>query len=107
MGERKRIELASVMAMRPKLAILDEPDSGIDILSLPHITNGITEMSKRGTSVLLITHSEEIVRIASRVSIICAGKIVKEGAPEEMCQWFKDNCETCDHVNEPERSMVL
>ncbi len=100
-GERKRIELASVLAMQPKLAILDEPDSGIDIISLPFILNGIVEMNKQGSSVLLITHSEQVVETAHRVSVLCAGKILKTGAPVEMSQWFKDNCQKCPHVNEP------
>jgi Fe-S cluster assembly ATP-binding protein len=88
--------------MRPRLAILDEPDSGIDIISLSHITNGIVEMSKQGTSVLLITHSETAAEIANRVSVMCAGKIVNSGSPQEMCQWFKQNCQICDHINEPD-----
>jgi len=100
-GERKRIELASVLAMHPKLAILDEPDSGIDIVSLPLILNGIVEMNRQGSSVLLITHSEKMAEIAHRVSVLCAGKIVRTGAPAEMSQWFKDNCRTCVHINEP------
>ena len=101
-GERKRVELASVMAMKPKVAILDEPDSGIDVVSLPHIMNGITEMSKQGSAVLLITHSEEAVKVADEVSIMCAGKIINIGLPQEMCQWFKDNCQTCDHISAPD-----
>jgi Fe-S cluster assembly ATP-binding protein len=100
-GERKRVELASVLAMKPKVAILDEPDSGIDMISLPYIMNGITEMSKRGAGVLLITHSEEAARVAERVSIMCAGKIINAGPPEEMCQWFRNNCQTCTHIGEP------
>ena len=100
-GERKRIELASVLAMHPKLAILDEPDSGIDIVALPLILNGIVEMNKQGSSVLLITHSEQVAEIAHRVSVLCAGKIIRTGAPLETSQWFKDNCRTCLHINEP------
>jgi len=100
-GERKRIELASVLAMQPKLAILDEPDSGIDIVSLPFILNGIIEMNKQGSSVLLITHNEKVVEIAHRVSVLCAGRILMTGAPAEMSQWFKDNCRTCLHINVP------
>jgi Fe-S cluster assembly ATP-binding protein len=100
-GERKRVELASVLAMKPKVAILDEPDSGIDIVSLPHIMNGIIEMSKQGSAVLLITHSEAAVEIANRVSVMCAGKIINTGASEKMCQWFKDNCQVCGHIGEP------
>jgi Fe-S cluster assembly ATP-binding protein len=101
-GERKRIELASVLAMQPKLAILDEPDSGIDIVALPLILNGIIEMNRQGSSVLLITHSERVTEIAHQVSILCAGKIIKTGTPLETSQWFKDNCRTCLHINEPE-----
>jgi len=97
-GERKRVELASVLAMKPKLAILDEVDSGIDVVSLPHIVNGIGKMKSLGSSVLLITHSEDAVEIADKVSVMCAGKIYKTGPPKEMCQWFKQNCQVCGHI---------
>jgi Fe-S cluster assembly ATP-binding protein len=100
-GERKRIEMASVLAMRPKLAILDEPDSGIDIVALPLLLNGIMEMNRQGSSVLLITHSEKVTEIAHRVSVLCAGKIIRTGTPLESSQWFKNNCLTCPHINEP------
>jgi Fe-S cluster assembly ATP-binding protein len=100
-GERKRIEMASVLAMRPKLAILDEPDSGIDIVALPLILNGIMEMNRQGSSVLLITHSEKVTEVAHRVSILCAGKIIRTGSPLETSRWFKNNCLTCPHINEP------
>ena len=101
-GERKRVELASVLAMKPKVAILDEPDSGIDVVSLPHIMNGITEMSRQGSAVLLITHSEGAVSIADEVSIMCAGQIINTGEAEEIHQWFKNNCQTCEHIGEPD-----
>lgn len=100
-GERKRIEMASVLAMRPKLAILDEPDSGIDIVALPLLLNGIIEMNKQGSSVLLITHSERVTEISHRVSILCAGTIIRTGPPAESSQWFKNNCLSCPHINEP------
>ena len=51
-GERKRIELAAVYAMQPRLAILDEPDSGIDVLSLDDIARLIRRMAEEGTTVL-------------------------------------------------------
>jgi Fe-S cluster assembly ATP-binding protein len=100
-GERKRIEMASVLAMRPRLAILDEPDSGIDIVALPLILNSIMEMNRQGSSVLLITHSEKVTGIAHRVSILCAGTIIRTGTPLETNQWFKNNCLTCPHINKP------
>lgn len=101
-GERRRVELASVLAMKPKLAILDEVDSGIDVISLPHIINGIAKMKSVGSSVLLVTHNEDAIAIADRASVLCAGKIFKTGSPKEMCQWFRQNCQVCEHINVPE-----
>lgn len=101
-GERKRIELASIIAMQPKLAILDEPDSGIDIVSLPILLNGILELKNQGSSILMITHSEEMVEIADIVSVLCAGSILRTGPPAEMSEWFKENCQSCGHINEPD-----
>jgi Fe-S cluster assembly ATP-binding protein len=96
-GERKRIELASVLGLNPRLAVLDEPDSGIDMLSTQDIVNVINAFRKDGTSVLLITHREEIVVIADRASQICNGRIVCSGHPEEVAEYYKSRkCLVCD-----------
>ncbi len=94
-GERKRIELASVFAMKPELAILDEPDSGIDILALENIVDMIKELKERGTTVLLITHRQEVSGIADSTSLICSGFIVKEGRPDQVGEYFKEQCIPC------------
>ena len=94
-GERKRIELASVVAMRPKLAILDEPDSGIDMLSLDDILNVIKSMRKEGSTILLITHREEMASISDRASLMCDGLILKTGEPKEEMDYFKLHCKPC------------
>lgn len=95
-GERKRIELASLLALRPRLAILDEPDSGIDMLSLEDIVNVINAFKKNGASVLLITHREKIALIADRASQICFGKIVCSGTPENVVEFYKSRkCIIC------------
>jgi Fe-S cluster assembly ATP-binding protein len=94
-GERKRIELASVFAMGPKLAILDEPDSGIDILALDNIVNMIRELKRQGTTVLLITHRGEVSEIADKTSLMCSGFIVKEGKPKEVGKYFRERCVPC------------
>ena len=94
-GERKRIELASVIAMRPRLAILDEPDSGIDMLSLNDILNVIKSMRREGSTVLLITHREEMASVSDRVSLMCDGMIVKTGKPKEEMDYFKLHCKPC------------
>jgi Fe-S cluster assembly ATP-binding protein len=98
-GERKRIELASVLALRPRLAILDEPDSGIDMLSTRDIINVINAFRKNGSSVLLITHREEIAMIADRASQLCNGRIVCSGRPENVAEHYKSRHSlTCDGV---------
>lgn len=88
-GERKRIELASVLVLNPKLAILDEPDSGIDMLSTQDIVNVIDAFRNHGSSVLLITHREEIVLISDMASQICSGRIVCSGNPEKVAEYYK------------------
>ena len=96
-GERKRIELASILALQPKLAILDEPDSGIDMLSTQDIVNVISAFKESGSSVFLITHREEIVLIADRASQICNGKIVCTGHPDKVAEYYKSRkCFVCD-----------
>jgi Fe-S cluster assembly ATP-binding protein len=96
-GQRKRIELASVLALRPKLAILDEPDSGIDLLSVQEIVDVIHSFKDFQASVLLITHREEIARIADRASQLCGGKIVFSGNPSEVAEHYKTRrCTVCD-----------
>jgi Fe-S cluster assembly ATP-binding protein len=94
-GERKRIELAAIFAMRPKLVVLDEPDSGIDILALDNIINMIKALKKQGTTALLITHREEVSEIADVTSLMCSGTIVKEGRPKEVGKYFKKKCIPC------------
>lgn len=95
-GERKRIELAAIYAMNPKLVILDEPDSGIDILALDNIVDLIKELKNKGTTVLLITHREEVAEIADKTTLICSGYVVKEGTPQEVGKYFKEKCIPCE-----------
>ncbi len=94
-GERKKIELASVMAMKPKLAILDEPDSGIDMLSQSAVIAMIKEIKSNGGSVILITHDEEVVKIADRAALMCSGIAFKVGGPNEIIEYYKEHCKPC------------
>ena len=88
-GERKRIELAAVLLMRPKIAIFDEIDSGIDILSFRRITGIIEELRNSGTGILLITHSEGMIDVGDRASIMCKGTIMETGNQEKIKDLFK------------------
>jgi len=105
-GERKRIELASAFSIRPKLVILDEPDSGIDMASIGAIRNVIRNFKGNGTSVILITHNEKIAKIGDIVSLLCSGEVVKEGSSDEVTKFFKKYCKGCNHVGKLDKEVL-
>lgn len=80
-GEKKKTEMLQMRALKPKLAILDEPDSGVDIDALKAIAASINAAHKDGTAILLITHYQRILKYLKpdAVHIMLKGKIVKSG----------------------------
>jgi len=95
-GERKRIELAGVLALRPRLAILDEPGAGIDFLSQDEIAHVIRALTRQG-AVLLITHQEALAAGADRATQLCGGRIVCRGEPAAVIANYKARiCRRCD-----------
>ncbi|MFO7946600.1 MAG: ABC transporter ATP-binding protein [Armatimonadota bacterium] len=101
-GERKKVELASILAMQPKLVILDEPDSGIDVASLENIFEAIKMLRQEGVTVMLITHSLAVLEQAEHAFLICCGKLIDKGSTDRIGEYFKDKCIPCDHKNEPD-----
>jgi len=95
-GERKRIELAAVYAMQPRLAMLDEPDSGIDVLSLTDITTLIRRMTAEGTAVLVITHRDELTAACDVASLMCEGTITVTDEPQVVRDHYRQRCRPCD-----------
>ena len=84
-GEKKRMEVLQLALQQPKIAILDETDSGLDIDALNVVAHGVNTVSAASDmGVLIITHYQRILHIVApdRVSIMFAGRIVKEGGPE-------------------------
>lgn len=79
-GERKRIELASVALMKPKLMILDEPDASLDIIVYNELYDLLLKLKKElKCSILLITHREEAGLIADKATLIENGKLIASG----------------------------
>src|SRR3989344_7056358 len=81
-GEKKKCEILQMSILKPKLAILDEPDSGVDIDSLKIIAEGINKIAKENnTGILLITHYNRILNYIKPdfVHVIYNGKIVMSG----------------------------
>jgi len=96
-GERKRIELASIVAMRPRLMIADEPDSGIDVAALQRMFELFEWLRREGTTVLLVTHSSEVMGHADTATLICHGRVVDEGPAAQIRRYFVDNCLPCPY----------
>ncbi|MCD6502582.1 ABC transporter ATP-binding protein [bacterium] len=100
-GERKKIELASILAMQPRLVVLDEPDSGIDVASLQKIFEALKYFKDNGATVVLITHSLEVLKHAEHAFLLCNGSIFDEGNADSMSRYFKNKCIPCKHKNAP------
>ncbi len=94
-GERKRIELASILLMEPEVVILDEPDSGVDVIALNNINQVINDFKEQGTGVFLITHSEGMLEVADEAALLCEGKIIRQGDPMQIADYFKNDCDPC------------
>ncbi|MCX8161296.1 MAG: ABC transporter ATP-binding protein [Candidatus Saccharicenans sp.] len=101
-GERKRIELASILAMRPRLVMLDEPDSGVDIEAIERIFEAISHLKKEGTTVLLITHSARVLEKADHAFLLCSGMLVDKGQTRKILEYFSGKCLPCPHKNVPD-----
>ena len=84
-GEKKRMEILQMLVIEPKVAILDETDSGLDIDALKIVSNGVTLLNKTAkTGVLLITHYTRLLNHIKpdKVHVMRNGKIVKSGGHE-------------------------
>ncbi|TYV18322.1 Fe-S cluster assembly ATPase SufC [Listeria monocytogenes] len=83
-GEKKRNEILQLLMIEPKLAILDEIDSGLDIDALKVVSKGVNEMRGEGFGCLIITHYQRLLNYITPdfVHVMMQGKVVKEGGPE-------------------------
>jgi len=106
-GERKRIELASIYAMKPRLVLMDEPDSGVDIDSVKYIFGIIKDLKQTGSTVILITHSPEVLKRADHAFLICAGTLVDKGEVSRMFDYFSGKCIPCPHKGQPDTDRLV
>jgi Fe-S cluster assembly ATP-binding protein len=83
-GEKKKVEIMQMALLKPRLAILDEPDSGLDIDALKLIAKKIDKMHKEGLAVILVTHYQRILQFLKpdRVHILRDGLLIKSGGPD-------------------------
>jgi Fe-S cluster assembly ATP-binding protein len=83
-GEKKRNEIFQMAMLEPKLAILDETDSGLDIDALKIVANGVNKFRNENNAVLVITHYQRLLEyiVPDFVHVLHNGKIVKSGGKE-------------------------
>ena len=85
-GQKRRVAIAGVIAMRPEILILDEPTAGLDPKGRDEILSHISEYHRKlGATILLVTHSmEDIARAVSRIIVLNRGGILLDGTPREV-----------------------
>ena len=84
-GEVKRIEIATILARRSGLMILDEPEAGIDLWSFSKLTETFSQIhEKRDCTMVIISHQERIISLADEIVVISGGRIGKRGATEDI-----------------------
>jgi Fe-S cluster assembly ATP-binding protein len=84
-GEKKRSEVMQMLVLKPQLAILDEPDSGLDIDAVKAVAEAINKLIDTGAGVLVITHYARILRYLKKldyVHVVARGKVIKSGGKE-------------------------
>lgn len=98
-GEKKRNEILQMMMLEPRVAILDEIDSGLDIDALKVVADGVNSMRNPETGFLIITHYQRLLNYIKPdfVHVVMQGRIVKSGGPElaerleaEGYDWVKE-----------------
>ncbi len=98
-GEKKRMEMLQLALLKPKIAVLDETDSGLDIDALRTVAEGVNRFAGPDMGVLIITHYQRILHMVEpdKVHVMFEGRIVKEGGPELVSEleekgygWIKE-----------------
>ncbi len=83
-GEKKRNEILQMAVLEPKLAILDETDSGLDIDALRIVADGVNSMRSPERAILVVTHYQRLLDyiVPDKVHVLVDGRIVRSGGPE-------------------------
>ena len=87
-GEKKRNEIVQMAVLEPKVAILDETDSGLDIDALKIVARGVNTMRSADRAIVLVTHYQRLLDyiVPNYVHVLVDGRIVKSGGPELALQ---------------------
>ena len=84
-GELKRIEIASILARNLRVALFDEPEAGIDLWSFSRLTETFRRLNETsGTTIVIISHQERILRLADEVILVSGGKVAEITSPDKI-----------------------
>ncbi|OQA79327.1 MAG: Energy-coupling factor transporter ATP-binding protein EcfA2 [Tenericutes bacterium ADurb.Bin239] len=84
-GEKRRVAIAGILALKPEILVLDEPTAGLDPLSAAQMMETFAKIHKNGTTIVLVTHDMDLVlRYASDVVVMKDGKILEETTPVKL-----------------------
>ena len=90
-GQKRRVAIAGVLAMKPEILILDEPTAGLDPRGRDEILDQIATLHKEGLTVILVSHSmEDVAKYADRIIAMNSGKIAFDGTPKEVFRHYKE-----------------
>jgi len=85
LGERRKVSLASVMSMRPRLLILDEPTTGVDWKTSIDFMEAVRKLNEKGHTIIMITHNMRIVaRYAKRTVVLCNGEVLLDASTRKV-----------------------
>ena len=90
-GQMRRVAIAGVLAMKPKILVLDEPTAGLDPRGRDEILEEITALKqKQNLTVILVSHSmEDVAKLVDKLAVMYRGEIVAQGTPREIFQDYK------------------
>ena len=99
-GEKKRVEILQMAMLKPRIAVLDETDSGLDIDALKIVASGVKELVSPSMGALVITHYQRILNYIKPdfVHVFVGGRIVEEGGPELALQLEASGYEQWEEV---------
>ena len=84
-GQKQRLAIVRALAMHPEVMLFDEPTSALDPEMVKEVLNVITELTKSGMTILIVTHEMGFAReVSDRVLFICDGVITEEGSPDQI-----------------------
>ena len=84
-GQQRRVAFAGVLAMRPRVLVMDEPVAGLDPVARAEFLELIGELHRSGLSIIMASHSmEDLARLADRILVLAEGEIFRIGAPDEV-----------------------